>query len=47
MHTKIDKNEFLNGIKIMKNQNLNIIIFKIKKLYEKQKQRKDNKCKTA
>lgn len=29
------------------NDSLNIIIFKIKNLYKKQKQRKDNKCKTA
>ena len=31
----------------MENKNLNTIIFKIKKLYEKQEQRKESKCKTA
>lgn len=33
--------------KTLDNDSLNIIIFKIKKLYKKQKQRKDSKCKTV
>lgn len=33
--------------KTLDNDSLNIIIFKIKKLYKKQKQRKDSKWKTV
>ena len=35
------------GGKTMENKNLNTIIFKIKKLYEKQEQRKESKCRTV
>ena len=37
-------NQKIGGKITMENKNLNTIIFKIKKLYDKQEQRKENKC---